>query len=128
MPAISDNTSVPSVPAVEPTVHQSTDVVTLTEVTRKNVGGVDNLTFEQRVASSILRQFSMTVLFTALLIFVLALADYLFIYKDIIEPSERLVSENVVMAIIGATIVQLGASVIAIVYSFFKAPKLDELE
>ncbi|MFM6830637.1 MAG: hypothetical protein ACKOVA_09955 [Novosphingobium sp.] len=128
MTATSNPTSVPPAAAIAPAAHQPADVVTLTEVTRENVGGLGNLTFEQRVASSILRQFSMTVLFTALLVFVLAAADYVAIFRGVIEPSERLVTENVLMAIIGATIVQLGASVIAIVYSFFKAPKLDELE
>lgn len=128
MSAPPDDTSIQPATAIAPAAHQSSDVVTLTDVTRENVGGVDKLTFEQRVASSILRQFSMTVLFTALLVLVLAAADYVAIYQGVIEPSERLVTENVLMAIIGATIVQLGASVIAIVYSFFKAPKLDELE
>ncbi|WP_100253093.1 hypothetical protein [Methylobacterium sp. UNC300MFChir4.1] len=61
-------------------------------------------------------------LFTVLLTAALSAVDYVFIAYKLMAPSERLITEHVLMAIIGATIIQLGAVVAAIVYALFKLP------
>lgn len=71
------------------------------------------------MATEIIKLFKISVVATALLTGVLALVDTVFIATDVIEPADRLVNERVIMAIIGASIVQVGVAMVAIVYSLF---------
>lgn len=59
---------------------------------------------------------------------VLASIDAVFIALSWIEPNERLITERVVLGIIGASIVQVGAGATAIVYSLFRRQKLPDEE
>jgi hypothetical protein len=76
--------------------------------------------FSERVADRILSLFKVSVLSTVTLSAALAAVDAWFIGAGWIEPAERLVTSGVIMSIIGASIVQVGAASAAIVYSVFK--------
>jgi hypothetical protein len=81
--------------------------------------------FTESVGDRVLKLFRISVLSTVLLCFALATVDGWFIFKGWIKPAERLVTERVLMAIIGASIVQVGAASSAIVYSLFKQSKAE---
>jgi hypothetical protein len=74
----------------------------------------------EEVARSILKLFRISTITMTALVAALALVDGAFVYQSIIEPSERLINGSVIMSVIGATIVQVGAASLAIVYSLFK--------
>ena len=83
--------------------------------------------FAEWIANRILRLFRISVISTVLLCVMLAGVDAWFIAQGWVKPSERLITEKVIIAIIGATIVQVGTATAAIVYSLFKqAPKKAE--
>lgn len=54
------------------------------------------------------------------LVGVMALVDAIFIGLRWIEPNERLITDGVVMAVIAATIAQVGAAGVAITRSLFR--------
>lgn len=76
----------------------------------------------EHVAKSLVKLFGINVVTTAGLTLFLALVDAAFIYLGKITPDQRLVSEKVFMAIVGATTVQLGLGIGAIVTALFKQP------
>jgi hypothetical protein len=77
------------------------------------------------VAERILALFKISTLAMIGLVLALAGFDLVFIGFDIIEPTDRLISGNVVMSVIGATMVQVGAASFAITRSLFKVPETD---
>lgn len=82
--------------------------------------GLRRQAFTEQVGSRILALFKVSVLSTVGLTFALAAIDASFIGLGWIEPGERLVTEGVIMSIIGASIVQVGAASFAIVQALFK--------
>jgi hypothetical protein len=82
-----------------------------------------NQQLKERVAKDVIRFLGFSLVITLFLTLALAAIDAYFIDYNIIEPAERLITERVVMAVIGATVVQVGAASIAIVYSLFGQPK-----
>lgn len=76
----------------------------------------------EHVAKSLVRLFGINVVSTAVLTVILSLVDALFIWHGKISAAERLVSEKVFMAIVGATTIQLGLGIAAIVTALFKQP------
>ena len=89
---------------------------------------IANQELKQFVANKIITSLTWSLGITWLLTFALAIIDTFFVLNNVIDPTERLITENVVMAVIGATVVQVGAASIAIVYSLFGRPKGDEGE
>jgi heme/copper-type cytochrome/quinol oxidase subunit 1 len=85
-----------------------------------------NQRLKERVARYIMWFMGGSLMVTLLLTLALAGIDARFIAFDLIEPTERLITENVIMAVIAATVAQVGAASIAIVYSLFGRPKGDE--
>ena len=69
-----------------------------------------------------MKLFGINVITTAGLTLLLAAVDAVFIYLGKITPDQRLVSEKVFMAIVGATTIQLGLGIGAIVTALFKQP------
>jgi hypothetical protein len=88
--------------------------------------GLRKQAFAEQVGARILSLFKISVISTVGLCFALAAVDAWFILGDKIEPAERLVTEKVLIAIIGASIVQVGAASVAIVYSLFKQSSADK--
>ena len=76
----------------------------------------------ERVAISLVRLFSINVVGTVILTIVLSGIDAAFIWHGKISPADRLISEKVFMMIVGATTVQLGLGIGAIVAALFKQP------
>ena len=89
---------------------------------------IANQQLKERIAKDIMRFMGVSLGVTLTLTLILSGVDATFIAFDLIKPTERLITENVVMAVIGATVVQVGAASIAIVYSLFGRPKGDEGE
>ena len=83
---------------------------------------------KERIAKNIMQFMGVSLIVTLILTLGLAGVDGWFIHDDIIQPTERLITENVVITVIGATVVQVGTASIAIVYSLFGRPKGDEGE
>jgi hypothetical protein len=54
------------------------------------------------------------------LVFVLAATDIVFLYHGTIQPDDRWLSEAVILSVIGATVVQVGAAAFAITQSLFR--------
>ena len=79
----------------------------------------------ERVAEELLGLFRLSVFFTVALTAALAAVDYTFIAMKWMVAADRLVTEKVLMAIIGATIIQLGAVVAGIVLALFKQPATE---
>jgi hypothetical protein len=78
--------------------------------------------FSEEVGRTILKLFNISTITMAILVVALAVVDEFFILNGIIKPEERLITEAVVMSVIGATIIQVGAASFAIVSSLFKVP------
>jgi len=76
----------------------------------------------EQVASEVLRLFRLSVVTMAALTVVLAAVDAVFIYIGTIGPADRLMTERVLLAVVGASIVQVGAAFAAIVLALFKNP------
>lgn len=83
-------------------------------------------TLEERLATSVIRLFSISLGTTLLLAALLAAVDAYFIFSGIIEPAERLITANVVMALIGATIIELGVAMGTIVSTVFDRKALEK--
>jgi hypothetical protein len=75
------------------------------------------------VAEKVMQFFRVSLFSTIGLTIILSAVDAAFIFFKIITPVERLVNERVLMAIVGATIVQVGAATGTIVIFLFKARK-----
>jgi hypothetical protein len=93
----------------------------------KDNAPVINLDYEKfllskEVARWILFLFGISTLAMIGLVVALSLIDVDLIEKHIVKPGERLITEAVIMSVIGATIVQVGAAAFAIVSSVFKVP------
>jgi hypothetical protein len=76
----------------------------------------------ERVAISLVRLFSINVIGTVFLTVILSGIDAFFIWHGKISPADRLISEKVFIMIVGATTVQLGLGIGAIVAALFKQP------
>lgn len=96
----------------------STSRVTLDEQTANL--GVEERDLRVTVANEVLKLFRWSLIGTLTGAGAILLADLLFIGTQIIRPAERLMTENVLMALIGATVVQVGAALAAIVFAIFK--------
>lgn len=107
---------------------ESAPVVRLEDIAKGEAADLPILKhrLQREVAGRILRLFTISTVAMILLVLVLAGFDLFFIRYDIIEPSERLITQSVVMSVIGATIVQVGAAAFAITQSVFKAEKADQ--
>jgi hypothetical protein len=70
-------------------------------------------------ADRILKIFRSANIAIGALVFVLVAIDVTLLVNKIIEPSDRWITEKVILGIIGATIVQLGAAAFAITRSLF---------
>lgn len=86
--------------------------------------GLRKQALAEKVANDVFRLFRLSVAATSVLTIILAAVDTAFIYLGVIAPASRLITESVIMSVVGATIVQVGFASIAIVYSLF--PKKSE--
>ena len=77
---------------------------------------------KELIAARVLSLFSVSLLGTLGFAAFLVVVDSLFIFLHTITPEQRLVTERVVMTFVTATVVQVGAAVVAIVYAVFKDP------
>jgi len=76
----------------------------------------------ERIAQGMLQLFKLSVGFTVTLTIGLAILDYIFLWNGKLQPGDRLITEKVLFAVIGASVIQLGTGMIAVVYSLFKRP------
>lgn len=76
----------------------------------------------EHVAKALVRLFGINVIGTVALTVILSLVDAVFIWNSKISAGERLISEKVFMTIVGATTIQLGVGIGAIVAALFKQP------
>lgn len=74
------------------------------------------------IAHGLLKLFNISVMFTVVLTVFLAGLDHKLILEGKIQAADRLVTEKVLLAVIGASVIQLGAGMAAIVYSLFRRP------
>ncbi|KOX55120.1 hypothetical protein ADL19_13560 [Streptomyces purpurogeneiscleroticus] len=79
----------------------------------------------EQISSRLITLFGWSVGCTWALALILAAADYTFIGRGWMAAADRLVTEKVLLAIIAATIAQLGAVVAGIIYAVFKSPPPD---
>ena len=78
-------------------------------------------TLKERVATQVLTLFKWSLVGTLCSSAIILVTDELFIFYKIITPEQRLLSEKVLMTLIAATVVQVGAALAAIVYSIFRS-------
>lgn len=76
----------------------------------------------ETVAGEILKLFKWSVGATVAITTLLAFVDTVETWNHVIQPSERLITEHVLMTLIGASVVQVGAASAAIVYGLFRRP------
>ena len=79
-----------------------------------------------RVAGEVLKLFKWSVGATVAITVLLACGDFAGLLLHVIQPADRLISERVVLALIGASVVQVGAASAAIVYGLFGKNNVDE--
>ena len=72
------------------------------------------------VATDVLKLFKWSLLGTLASSGVILIVDEVFIIYKFISPEQRLLSEKVLMTLNGATVVQVGAALAAIVFAVFK--------
>ncbi len=113
-------------------VNTENDVRTLDSVFI-NDAPVVNLDYEKfllskEVARWILLLFAISTVAMIGLVIWLASIDVDLIERGIVKPENRLITEAVIMSVIGATIVQVGASALAIVASVFKVTNVVKPE
>lgn len=82
--------------------------------------------FTKQVARWIMQLFAFSTIVVVVLVTALALVDVYLIMQNHIEPADRLITESVIMTVIAATFVQVGAAAFAIVRSVFKLPEQPE--
>lgn len=82
------------------------------------------------VTTKVLELFKWSLLGTLASSGIILIVDEVYILVKLITPEQRLLSEKVLMTLIGATVVQVGAALAAIVYAVFKteASSRDELK
>ena len=85
--------------------------------------GVDQPSLRDRVATKVLALFKVSLIGTLVSAAVILVIDEAYIYQKIITPEQRLLSEKVLMTLIGATVVQIGAALAAIVFAVFKSDR-----
>jgi hypothetical protein len=118
-----DCVAIPSDAGAAASTHENGTTLRLSDFDREM--GLRRQAFAEEVGGRILKLFKISVVSTVGLCVALAAIDAAFIALEIIEPSDRLVTQQVVMSIIGASIVQVGAASLAIVYSLFKQARSD---
>ena len=74
------------------------------------------------VAAEILTLFRWSVGSTVAITMVLVIIDALMVSFHVIKPEERLIGESILLALIGASVVQVGAASAAIAYGLFGQP------
>lgn len=87
------------------------------------VGSVKPPSLRDIIAGRVLTLFTFSLFATLGLVAVLAAVDITMIWTNVIEPDQRLVTQPVLMSMIGATIVELGAALTTIVLAVFRSPK-----
>ncbi len=80
------------------------------------------------VADELLKLFRLSVTSTVIMTVGIALVDFTYIGLGWVTPQDRLINQTVLMAVIGASIVQLGAAMAAIVYALFAKPPASASE
>ena len=78
-------------------------------------------TLRDRVADEVLTLFRWSLLGTLASALFILLIDEAYLFYKIITPEQRLMTEKVLMTLIGATVVQVGAALAAIVFAVFKS-------
>ena len=86
---------------------------------------IDEPTLKVRVATQVLKLFKWSLIGTLCSSAVILITDEFFIFYKVITPDQRLLTEKVLMTLIGATVVQVGAALAAIVYAVFKSTGSD---
>lgn len=81
--------------------------------------------FHENIASQVMTMFRWSLIATVTLTLALCSLDAFFIGVKVVAPADRLITERVIMMIVGASIVQIGAAMIAIVYAMFRATPKD---
>jgi hypothetical protein len=90
---------------------------------------IDKPSLRDRVAEQVLSLFKVSLLTTLGSAALIVVIDYVFIFNKVITPDQRLMTEKVLMTLIGATVVQVGAALAAIVFAVFKTgPPNDTAE
>jgi hypothetical protein len=83
--------------------------------------GFEPQTLKDYVATQILHLFRHSLYCTLGFAAFLIVVDVIFIWTGTVKPGERLMTEAVIMTFVGATVVQVGAAIGAIVLSIFKS-------
>jgi hypothetical protein len=97
----------------------SPDTVDLSE--QADDVSINKLTLREQVATRVLDLFKISLIGTLVSAAVIVLIDHVYILLKIITPEQRLLTERVLMTLIGATVVQVGAALAAIVIAVFKS-------
>lgn len=83
---------------------------------------IERPTLKEEVARGVMKLFTISLYSTLAFAGVLVLIDAMFIAIGVIKPEQRLMTENIVMTFVTATVVQVGAAIGAIVFAVFKEP------
>ena len=86
---------------------------------------IEEPTLRDRVGDEVLRLFRLSLITTLSAAALIILIDSCFILAKVITPDQRLLTEKVLMTLIGATVVQVGVALAAIVYALFKTQGQD---
>jgi hypothetical protein len=89
--------------------------------TRADVVIINKPSLREQVATRVLDMFKISLIGTLASAGIIVLIDHGFILFKIITPDQRLLTEKVLMTLIGATVVQVGAALAAIVIAVFKS-------
>lgn len=68
----------------------------------------------RKLVDDMISLFRKTNLFVICATGIIAIIEYILIYFNVIAPHDRIITENVILAFIGATVVQLGAIMVVI--------------
>ena len=82
----------------------------------------NKLDLRESIANQVLKLFRYSLIVTLIFSGVILATDLMFIAFKVVSPAERLMTERVVMTLIGASVVQVGAALAAIVFAVFKEP------
>jgi len=105
------------------TSRKNSKPIGLEELSKDLVGTVRPPSLREKIASRVLTLFTVSLMATLGLVAALSVMDIVMIWNHVITPEERLVTQPVLMSMIGATIVELGAALTTIVLTVFKAPR-----
>jgi hypothetical protein len=81
---------------------------------------IQKLSLREQVTTGVLALFKFSLIGTLVATVLIGVIDHLFIGLKIITSEQRLLSERVLMTLIAATVVQVGAALAAIVFAVFK--------